>query len=209
VHSTRRGFGHSLRILTSTFSASSDACATSAVCSAAFTSATSTFWFCGSLLPTAASLARSAFRILRFSHSVGTSRSVWSEGAERATTNEPRKVARSAFGQQKILTLPTLMALPTSLCEVISTRAVRASSSQNGGVWNNARMDWTIAGDPRLSDVTGHRIATLEKTTSYSYTTDSWYLGAFAWVFIAAITDYRTYTLMGSVRPVLRRVMSA
>jgi hypothetical protein len=45
-------------------------------------------------------------------------------------------------------------------------------------------MDWTIAGDLQLSDPTGHRITTLpEKTTSYSYTTDSWYLGVFAWVF--------------------------
>jgi hypothetical protein len=49
-------------------------------------------------------------------------------------------------------------------------------------------MDWTIADDLQLRDATGHRIATLpEKTTSYSYTTDSWYLGVFAWVFIAAV----------------------
>jgi hypothetical protein len=35
-------------------------------------------------------------------------------------------------------------------------------------------MDWTIAGDLQVSDATGYRIAMLpEKTTSYSYTTDS------------------------------------
>ena len=53
------------------------------------------------------------------------------------------------------------------------------------------RMDWTIAGDLQLCDATGHRIATLpEKTTSYSYTTDSWYLGIFAWAFILAVIVY-------------------
>jgi hypothetical protein len=62
-------------------------------------------------------------------------------------------------------------------------------------------MDWTIAGDLQLSDATGHRIATLpEKTTSYSYTTDSWYLGVFAWAFIVAIIGYGIYTTVGLVR---------
>jgi hypothetical protein len=71
-------------------------------------------------------------------------------------------------------------------------------------------MDWTIAGDLQLSDATGHRIATLpEKTTSYSYITDSWYLGVFAWVFIAAVIGYGTYTLVGRVRLVFHKVMSA
>jgi hypothetical protein len=71
-------------------------------------------------------------------------------------------------------------------------------------------MDWTIAGDLQLSDATGHRIATLpEKTTSYSYITDSWYLGVFAWVFIAVVIGYGTYTLVGPVRLVLRKVISA
>jgi hypothetical protein len=52
-------------------------------------------------------------------------------------------------------------------------------------------MDWTIAGDLQLSDATRHRIATLpEKTTSYSYTTDSWYLRVFAWVFILTVIGY-------------------
>jgi hypothetical protein len=47
------------------------------------------------------------------------------------------------------------------------------------------------------------------KDTSYSYTTDSWYLGGFAWVFIAAVIGYGTYTLVGPVRLVLRKVISA
>jgi hypothetical protein len=71
-------------------------------------------------------------------------------------------------------------------------------------------MDWTIAGDLQLSDATGHRIATLpEKATSFSYTTDSWYLGVFAWAFIVAVIGYGTYTLLGPVRLVIRKVMSA
>jgi hypothetical protein len=69
-------------------------------------------------------------------------------------------------------------------------------------------MDLTIAGDLQLSDTTGHRIATLpEKTTSYSYTTDSWYLGVFAWVFIAAVIGHGIYTLMNPVR--IRRMAAA
>jgi hypothetical protein len=65
-------------------------------------------------------------------------------------------------------------------------------------------------GDLQLSDTTGHRIATLpEKTTSYSYMTDSWYLGGFCLVFIAAVIGYGTYTLVGPVRVVLRKVMAA
>ena len=64
-------------------------------------------------------------------------------------------------------------------------------------------MDWTIAGALQLSDTTGHRIAMLpEKTTSYSYTTDSWYLGVFAWVFILAVIGYGIYKVDGLVRRV-------
>jgi hypothetical protein len=71
-------------------------------------------------------------------------------------------------------------------------------------------MDWTIAGDLQQSNATGHRIAMLpEKTTSYSYATDSSYLGVFAWVFIAAVIGYGTYTLVGPVRLVLQKVISA
>jgi hypothetical protein len=58
-------------------------------------------------------------------------------------------------------------------------------------------MEWTIASDLQLSDATGHRIATLPgKTTSYSYTTDSWYFGVFAWVFIAAVIGHGIYMPM-------------
>jgi hypothetical protein len=39
-----------------------------------------------------------------------------------------------------------------------------------------------------------------EKTTSYSYTTDWWYLGVFAWVFIAAVIGYGIYIVDGLVR---------
>jgi hypothetical protein len=64
-------------------------------------------------------------------------------------------------------------------------------------------MDSTIAGDLQLSDATGHRIATLpEKTSSYSYTTDSSYLGVFAWVFILAVIGYGIYIVDGLVRRV-------
>ncbi len=38
---------------------------------------------------------------------------------------------------------------------------------------------------------------------------DGWYLGVFAWVFITAVIGYGTYTLVGPVRLVLRKVMSA
>ena len=80
----------------------------------------------------------------------------------------------------------------------------------DGRVWNNVRMDWTIAGDLQLRDMTGYRIATLpEKTTSYSYTTDPWYLGVFAWVFIAAVVGYATYTLVAAIRLVLRNLKMA
>jgi len=62
-------------------------------------------------------------------------------------------------------------------------------------------------GDLQLSDATGHRIATLpEKTTSYSYPTDSWYLGVFAWVFILAVIGYEIYTVDSLVRRVGRKL---
>jgi hypothetical protein len=71
-------------------------------------------------------------------------------------------------------------------------------------------MDWTIAGDLRLSDATGHRIGTLpEKTTSYSYETDSWYLGLFAWIFIVAVLGYGAYILVGPVRRLLQNLKIA
>jgi len=68
-------------------------------------------------------------------------------------------------------------------------------------------MDSTIAGALQLSDTTGHRIATLpEKTTSYSYTTDSWYLGVFAWVFILAVIGYGIYIVDSLVRRMGRKL---
>jgi hypothetical protein len=68
-------------------------------------------------------------------------------------------------------------------------------------------MDWTIAGALQLSDATGHRIATLpEKTTSYSYTTDSWYLGVFAWVFILAVIGYGIYIVDSLVQRLGRKL---
>jgi hypothetical protein len=39
-----------------------------------------------------------------------------------------------------------------------------------------------------------------------SYTTDSWYLGVVAWVFIAAVIGYGTYIVDGLVRRVGRKV---
>src|SRR5258707_11637364 len=110
----------------------------------------------------------------------------------------------------KILTLLTLMAAPYFVARGDQHAGCASVIAEDGRVWSNIGMDWTIAGDLQLSDPTGHRITTLpEKTTSYSYTTDSWYLGVFAWVFIAAGIGYGTYTLVGPVRLVLRKVMSA
>ena len=106
----------------------------------------------------------------------------------------------------KILTLLTLMAAAYFVARGDQQAGCASVIAANGRVWNKVRMDWTIAGDLQLSDATGHRIATLpEKTTSYSYTTDSWYLGVFAWVFIAAVLGYGTYTFVGPVRLVLRK----
>ena len=108
----------------------------------------------------------------------------------------------------KILTLLTLMAAAYFVARGDQHAGCASVIAADGRVWNNVRMDWTIAGDLQLSDATGHRIATLpEKTTSFSYTTDSWYLGVFAWVFIAAVIDYGTYTLVAPVQLVLRKVM--
>jgi hypothetical protein len=110
----------------------------------------------------------------------------------------------------KILTLLTLMAAAYFVARGDQHAGHATVIAADGRVWNNVRMDWTIAGDLQLSDTTGHRIETLpEKTTSYSYTTDSWYHGVFAWVFIAAVIGYGTYTLVGPVRLVLRKAMSA
>jgi hypothetical protein len=61
----------------------------------------------------------------------------------------------------------------------------------DGRVWNNVRIDWTIAGALQLSD---------------TYTTDSWYLGLFAWVFIFAVIGYGTYIVDGLVRRVGRKL---
>ena len=104
----------------------------------------------------------------------------------------------------KILTLLTLMAAAYFVAQGDQHAGCASVIAADGRVWNNVRMDWTIAGDLQLRDMTGYRIATLpEKTTSYSYMTDSWYLGVFAWVFIAAVIGYGTYTLVGPVRLVL------
>ena len=110
----------------------------------------------------------------------------------------------------KFLTLLTLMAAAYFVAQGDQHAGCANVIAADGRVWNNVRMDSTIAGALQLSDTTGHRIATLpEKTTTYSYTTDSWYLGVFALVFIAAVIGYRIYTLVGPVRLVLRKVMSA
>jgi hypothetical protein len=110
----------------------------------------------------------------------------------------------------KILTLLTLMAAAYFVARGDQHAGHPTIIAADGRVWNNVRMDWTIAGDLQLSDATGHRIATLpEKTTSFSCTTDSWYLGFFAWAFFAAVIGYGIYTLVGPVRLVLRKVMSA
>jgi hypothetical protein len=107
----------------------------------------------------------------------------------------------------KILTLLTLMAAAYFVARGDQHAACASVIAADGRVWNNVRMDWTIAGDLQLSDTTGHRIATLpEKTTSYSYMSDSWYLGVFAWVFIAAVIRYGTYIVDGLVRRVGRKV---
>jgi hypothetical protein len=107
----------------------------------------------------------------------------------------------------KFLTLLTLMAAAYFVARGDQHAGCASVISADGRVWNNVRMDWTIAGALQLSDTTGHRIATLpEKTTSYSYTTDSWYLGVFAWVFIAAVIGYGTYIVDGLVRRVGRKV---
>jgi hypothetical protein len=74
----------------------------------------------------------------------------------------------------------------------------------DGRVWNNVRMDWTLAGDLQLRDPIGHPVASLsEKTTSYSYETDSWYLGVFAWVAFAVTIGYGAYALITPLRRVL------
>jgi hypothetical protein len=101
----------------------------------------------------------------------------------------------------RILTLLTLMAAAYFVARG-DQHADRASViAADGRVWNNVRMDWTIAGDLQLSDTTGHRITTLpEKTTSYSYTSDSWYLGVFGWIFIVPALGYGIYTTVGLVR---------
>jgi hypothetical protein len=101
----------------------------------------------------------------------------------------------------KILTLLTLMAAAYFVARGDQHAGCASVIAADGRVWNNVRMDWTFAGDFHLSDTTGHRITTLpEMTTSYSYATDSWYLGVFAWVFIAAVIGYGTYILVGPVR---------
>jgi hypothetical protein len=108
----------------------------------------------------------------------------------------------------KILTLLTLMTATYFVARGDQHAGCASVIAADGRVWNNVRMEWTIAGDLQLSDATGQRIATLPgKTTSYSYTTDSWYLGVFAWVFIAAVIDHGIYMLMNPVR--IRRMVAA
>jgi hypothetical protein len=92
----------------------------------------------------------------------------------------------------RILTLLTLMAAVYFVARGDQHAGCACVIAADGRVWNNVRMDWTIAGDLQLSSATGHRITTLpEKTTSYSYTSDSWYLGVFAWIFIVAAIGLR------------------
>ena len=101
----------------------------------------------------------------------------------------------------KILILLTLIAAAYFVARGDQHAGCASVIAADGRVWNNVRIDWTIAGALQLSDTTGHRIATLpEKTTSYSYTTDSWYLGFFAWAFIAAVIGYGTYVLVGPTK---------
>jgi hypothetical protein len=107
----------------------------------------------------------------------------------------------------KFLTLLTLMAAAYFVARGDQHAGCASVIAADGRVWNNVRIDWTIAGALQLSDTTGHRIATLpEKTTSYSYTTDSWYLGVFAWVFIAAVIGYGIYIVDSLVRRVGRKL---
>ena len=101
----------------------------------------------------------------------------------------------------RILTLLTLLAAAYFVARGDQHAGCASVIAADGRVWNNVRMDWTIAGDLQLSDATGHRITTLpEKATSYSYTSDSWYLGVFACIFIVAAIGYGIYTIVGLVR---------
>ena len=78
----------------------------------------------------------------------------------------------------RIFTLLTLMAAAYFVAHGDQRARCASVIAADGRFWNNVRVDWTIAGDLQVSDATGHRIAMLpEKTTSYSYTNDSWYLG--------------------------------
>jgi hypothetical protein len=88
----------------------------------------------------------------------------------------------------KILTLLTLMAAAYFIARGDQHAGCASIIAADGRVWNNVRMDWTIVDDLQLTDATSHRIATLpEKTTSFSYTNDSWYLRVFALAFMVAI----------------------
>lgn len=110
----------------------------------------------------------------------------------------------------KILTLLTLMAAAYFVARGDQHAGRATVIATDGRVWNSVRMDWTIAGDLQLSDATGHRIGTLpEKTTSYSYETDSWYLGLFAWIFIVTVFGYGAYILVGPVRRLLQNLKIA
>jgi hypothetical protein len=101
----------------------------------------------------------------------------------------------------RILTLLTLMAAAYFVARGDQHAGCASVIAADGRAWNNVRMDWTIAGDLQLIDATGHRITTLpEKTTSYSYTSDSWNLGVFAWIFIVAAIGCGIYTIVGLVR---------
>ena len=101
----------------------------------------------------------------------------------------------------RILTLLTLMAAAYFVARGDQHAGCASVIAADGQVWNNVRMDWTIAGDLQLSDTTGHITTLPEKTTSHSYMSDSWYLGVFAWIFIVAAIGYGIYTIIGLVRP--------
>src|ERR1700745_596629 len=104
----------------------------------------------------------------------------------------------------KVLTLLTLMVPAWCVVRGDQPAGNATAIAADGRVWNNVRMDWTLAGDLQLRDPIGHPVASLsEKTTSYSYETDSWYLGVFAWVAFAVTIGYGAYALIAPLRRVL------
>jgi hypothetical protein len=67
----------------------------------------------------------------------------------------------------KILTLLTLMAAAYFVAPGNQHAGCASVIAADGRVWNNVRMDWTLAGDFHLSDTTGHRITTLPEMTTH------------------------------------------